>query len=186
MAFLLVLFAFQTLSAQDRFSVELRGGASFATEKLGDTDLAIGFGFEGILAYRFMSHLGVYAGWGWNKFASDNSFAGTEVDFEETGYMFGFQFSHPIGKSPVAYYVRGGGIYNHIEVENNNGDIIADSEHGIGWQLGAGVDISLGSNWHLIPGVKYQALSRDIKLETTTTAVDLNYISASIGIAKKF
>ena len=105
----------QFVAAQGKFSFELRGGVSVATQDLGDADLNTGFGFEGILDYRFMPHLGAYVGWGWNRFSAEKSFAGQDVDFEETGYPFGLQFNHPIGSSSLAYYIRGGGIYNHIE-----------------------------------------------------------------------
>ncbi|MGB5436736.1 MAG: opacity protein, partial [Maribacter sp.] len=72
------------------------------------------------------------------------------------------------------------------EVENSEGDITADSGHGIGWELGAGLNVDLGSNWHLRPQVGYRVLSRDIEIGTTTTDVNLNYIAAGVGIAKVF
>jgi outer membrane autotransporter protein len=135
-----------------------------------------------------MPHLGAYVGWGWNQFKSDNnSFAGTgDTDFEETGYTFGLQFIHPIAESSTSYLVRIGGIYNHIEVENSAGDSTADSGHGLGWELGAGLNFDLGSNWNLRPQVGYRALSRDIEIGTTTTSIDLNYVSFGVGIAKIF
>lgn len=169
-----------------RFGFELSGGASFATQKLGGADLNTGLGFEGIFHYRFMPHLGVYAGWGWNKFAADKSAIGADLDFEETGYVVGLQFKHPIGSSPMSYYVRAGGLYNHIEVENDEGDIIHDTGHGFGWQLAGGIDIPLGKNWSLTPGVKFNALSRDLDEDGVSTALDLNYLSVRVGILKKF
>lgn len=49
----LILLFTQILYAQDSFSLELRTGADFATQELGDADLNTGFGFDGILAYHF-------------------------------------------------------------------------------------------------------------------------------------
>lgn len=178
-----------TTFAQDKWSAELRPGVNFATSDLGDAELKTGYGVELALGYRFMPHLGAYAGWGWNQFKSDNnSFAGTgDTDFEETGYTFGLQFIHPLGNSDMlSYLVRVGGIYNHIEVENKAGDITADSGHGLGWEIGAGLQVDLGSNWNLRPQIGYRALSRDIEIGTTTTDVDLNYVSFGVGIAKVF
>jgi hypothetical protein len=171
---------------EKRFGFEVSGGASFATSNLGGANLQLGFGGEGIFHYRFMPHLGVYAGWGYNAFSSENSFAGNEIDFEETGYVFGLQFKHPIGISPVSYYVRAGGLYNHIEIENTDGDIIGDTGHGFGWQAAGGVDIPLGRNWSLTPGVKFNSLSGDVNMEGSTTQLDLNYIQVRVGILKKF
>lgn len=186
--FLTVLMYFwvQPLSAQNPFSVELRTGASFATQDLGDADLSAGFGFEGIVDYRFMPQLSAFAGWGWNRFTADESFLGTDVKFEETGYLLGLQFTQPIGDGPLALYARAGGIYNHIEVENDAGDITQDSGHGFGFRVGAGLDIDLGSNWLLKPGVRYQALSRELDSEGGPVDVDLTYVAVSVGIAKRF
>ena len=169
-----------------RFGFEISSGASVATHKLGGNKVNPGFGLEGILHYRFMPHLGAYAGWGWNKFGADESFAGNDVCFEETGYVFGLQFKHPVGKSGLSYYVRGGGLYNHIETENADGDIINDTKHGLGFQLAGGIDINLGSNWSLTPGIKFNSLSRETEYEGTSKQMDLNYLSLRVGILKKF
>ncbi|NTW26507.1 MAG: porin family protein [Lentimicrobium sp.] len=171
---------------EKRFGFEVSGGASFATSDLGGANLQVGLGGEGVFHYRFMPHLGAFAGWGYNAFSAENSFAGNEIDFEETGYVFGLQFKHPVGISPVSYYVRAGGLYNHIELENTDGNIIGDTGHGFGWQVAGGVDIPLGRNWSLTPGVKFNSLSGDVNMEGTTTQLDLNYIQVRVGILKNF
>lgn len=183
---LVILFTSYTLDAQDRWSLEFRSGVSFSTQDLGDADLGTGFGFEGTLAYRFMPHLSAYAGWGWNQFNADQSFAGTDVDFEETGYTFGLQFNHPLGVSDLNYLIRIGGISNHIETENESGKIIDDSGHGLGWQIGAGLQIPVSDQLSLTPTIAYRSLSRDIKINASNTAVDLNYISIAVGLSWSF
>ena len=175
-----------SLRAQNPFTLELRSGVDFATQDLGRAGLKPGLALEGIADYKFFSNLGVYAGWGWNKFAVESSYAGVEDDFEQTGYMLGLSTDYPVGRSPIAIYARAGGIYNHIEIEHVAGDIIEDSGHGWGWQVSAGIDLSLSAGWQLKPGVKFQSLSRDLEMETIKTSVDLNYLQVSIGIAKKF
>ncbi len=95
----------QSVLAQDRWSFEFRPGVNFPTKELGDAELNTGFGLEGTFAYRFMPNVGVYGGWSWNRFSSDNSFAGTDIDFEETGYTMGLQYIRPdwrIKSKPVA------------------------------------------------------------------------------------
>lgn len=82
--------------AQNKWSLEFRPAVDYATEDIADADLGLGFGAELTIAYRFMPHVSAYAGWGYNNFAVDQSFAGTDASFEETGYTFGFQFIHPI------------------------------------------------------------------------------------------
>lgn len=168
-----------------RFGLEIRPGVSMATVKLGDAELQTGMGIEGTLQYNIWNGTALYAGWGWNKFASDESFAGSHMDFEETGYVMGLRYANSFSDSPLGLFVRGGAIYNHIEVEDGD-DIIADSGHGWGWQAEAGVDISLGKGWKLSPGLKYQSLNRDLTIGTATQNVDLNYLSLGVGISKFF
>jgi len=156
-----------SIQAQDRWSVEVRPQLAVPTETLGDADLNTGYGFQIAVNYRFMEHLGVYAGWGYNHFNTDEpSFAGSEeVDFEETGYTFGLQFIHPFGGSKnVSYLMRAGAIYNHLEIENKD-EITADSGHEFGWEIGAGVQFTLGEKWQLRPQIGYRMLQKLISLK---------------------
>ena len=157
-----------------------------SSQDLGDADLGIGVGFEGTVAYRFMPHLAAYGGWDWYHFSADQSFAGADVDVEEAGYAFGLQFVHPLGESSLAYFIRAGGILSHIEMENDEGDIVADSKQGLGWEVGAGMVFSLGDRWHLAPGVRYRSLSRDIEIGAASTPVDLTYLAVEVGLSRSF
>lgn len=182
-SFLLVLFS---AAAQNKWGIEVKPGVNFATTKLGDADLKTGFGFEGTLSYRFVKHLGVYAGWSWNKFSADQSFAGSKADFEETGYCFGLQFVHPVGSSNINYMLKGGGTYNHIETENSAGNIINDTGHGLGWQAGAGAVIPLGNRFSLTPEVRYRSLARGMTIGEVKKDVNLNYVSVGVGLSFSF
>lgn len=183
----LFLFVTDPATAQDRFGVEVRIGPEFATQELGDAALNTGFGSEVVFSYRFLPHLAAYGGWGYGRFSADgNSFAGTNVDVEETGYTFGFQFIHPVRASRYGYFIRAGGVYNHIEIENDAGDITADSGHGLGWQVGAGPVITFGQRWTVMPGLRYRSLSRDIEVDGGSTDADLTYLSVGVGIMLTF
>ena len=172
---------------QDRWRIELRGGAAFPTEDLGNASLNTGFGFEGTAAYRIQPHLWLYAGWDWHRFTAEASFAGAENDFEETGYAFGLLFEHPIGRSEaVSLQVRGGGTFNHIEIENTAGDPLADSDHGLGWEAGLGAAFRLREGWQVAPGVRYRSLSRDLTLGSVTTQGDLRYLAVEVGFSRNF
>lgn len=181
-----VIFVTNQSIAQDKWSLELRPGINYATEDISDADLGVGFGAELTIAYRFMPHLAAYAGWSYNNFAADQSFAGTDASFEETGYTFGLQFIHPIGQTDIKYLIRAGATYNHIEIENNEGDITIDSGHGLGWQAEAGLVITLSENFSLLPSVRYRALNREISINNTGTPVNLNYFSAGVGLGWAF
>lgn len=172
--------------AQSRVAVEVRSGVDVATQDLGDADLDTGFGFDGLVSYRFMPHFHVFGGWGWHRFTADESFAGSDVDFEETGYSFGVEFLHPLAETNLKIYLRGGGVYNHIEVENSDGDITYDTGHGLGLQGEAGLAISMGNHWMLKPGVRYRSLSREFEINNTIYDTELTYLSFALGISRSF
>lgn len=185
---LLIIFSFNT-HAQDnpkRFGFELSTGVSMATNKLSESTLNPGFGFEGVFHYRILEHTGIYAGWGWNRLGAEESFAGDDVCFEETGYVMGLQFKHPFGISPVHYYLRAGSLYNHIETENSDGDVFNNTGHGWGWQVAGGVDVPMGKNWSFTPGIKFNSLSRESEFEGVTKELNHNYISLRVGFLRRF
>ena len=185
-AVFLILISSIALNAEERWSVEFRPGLAFATGDFSDADMGTGLNLEAAAAYRFMPHLGVYAGWGWTQFISDDSFAGEDMDFEETGYTLGLQFIHPIGTGRINYMARGGLVFNHIEIEDDEGDIVGDSDHSLGWQIEAGLGITMGDSWRFLPSVRYRAVPLEIEVGDATTDMDLTYISAGLGISRSF
>lgn len=112
------------------------------------------------------------------RFTADNSFAGPELDFEETGYTLGLRFEHPMRPtSRFLYRLEAGATYKHIEVEDADGDIIEDTGHGLGYELGAGLLVPLGETWKFAPTLRYRALARDFTIGGTTTSGDLRYVA---------
>ncbi len=174
-----------TQQTEKRFGFELNTGLSIATNKIADASLNPGFGFEGTLHYHFAQHTGLYAGWGWNRFGANNSFAGSDICIEETGYVIGLQYQQMRNQS-FGYFVRLGMLYNHLEIENNEGDIIHDTGHGPGFQLAGGLVIPLSAKWNLMPGVKFNALKRDLTDEGTTRTLKQNYLQIRVGFVRKF
>jgi len=168
-----------------RFAFELSGGPSFPTSEFVD-GIKMGFGFEGTFQYRFLPFASVYGGWGSNWLSTESTNSEDNMDYEETGYILGLQFNYPLKASSSSLFLRAGALYNHIEVENDNGEILEDTGHGLGYQVTGGIDISLGSGWSLTPGVKFNFLSGETESEGTTRQIDYQYISARIGIMKRF
>jgi opacity protein-like surface antigen len=168
-----------------RFAFEISGGPSFPTSEFVE-GIRMGFGFECTFLYRFMPHTGIYGGWGANWLSTESSISENNMDYEETGYVLGLDFRHPIGVSGLSYYLRAGALYNHIETENSDGVIIVDSGHGPGFQLAGGLDINFARNWSLTPGLKFNFLPGDTESEGITKEFNYQYISAKIGIVKRF
>lgn len=176
--------------AQRRFDLGMQAGIAITTSDFGDAALGTGSGFEAAVSYRFLRHLAVYAGWDWHRWSTESgvaTFAGTDVDVEETGYAFGLRFEHPLGaEGSPALVIRGGGTLNHTEIENQNGDVIGDSGHGLGYEIGAGVALPFGVRWRLIPGVRVRSLSRDLAMGSAVTPVRLTYVEPGIRFLWSF
>lgn len=168
--------------AQSPWSLELRGGGAVATEDFGDAALGPGVGFEVTARYRVQPHLAIYAGWDWYHFTTDDEGLGEELDIEDTGYAFGLIFQHPVS-GRVGGWLRGGGIYDHAELENQAGDITVDTEHGLGWEAGAGLSLELGDRWLLTPGARYRSFSRDLEVNGFEGSVDLSYVALEVGVS---
>jgi len=166
--------------------VEFRPGLNFPTSDFGNNDIKVGFGFELTGAYKIMPHLAAYAGWGLNEFKGEDVYLTDSITFRETGYTFGFQIIHPIGTSSFSYIARAGAIYNHIEMENITADSTTDTGHGLGWQVGAGVDYEFAPNLAFRPMLRYRSLLRDVTMENVSSELKLNYISFGIGLAWDF
>ncbi len=177
-------------SAQEsRWSVDFLAGVAAPTSEVEGNDLGTGLGFEGAVHFRLQNHLFAYAGWDWHRFAPDASFAGPDVDFEETGYVFGLSFEHPFGSEDgqgAAYRLRAGATVNHIELEDADGELIGDSRHGLGWEAGAGLVVPVSSNWKLIPEVRFRSTVREVEVGPTPVDVGLHYFTFGVGFSRRF
>lgn len=165
-------------TAQEKWQISLRPGAHIPLQKLGGVDLNTGYGADAMFAYRVVPHVYINAGWGWNRFSAKEEVEGTSINYDETGYMLGAQFNHPIKPGcKYNYFVGANAIYNHIEAKDGN-DIIHDTDHGLGWQAEAGISIPFASTFNLMPGIRYHSLTRD--------NADLRYLSVGLNVAWNF
>lgn len=171
--------------AQVPVSLELRGGAALPTADLGDATLDGGGGFGAFIAYRLRQHIDAYAGWEWHHFTTDKPFAGGDYDVEDTGYSFGLELRHP-ALLPFGLWARAGGIYNHVVLEDANGDVVADSGHELGWEAGGGAWVPLTQQLALMTGVRYRTFSATLNPGAGHVPVDLSYVAAELGVTWMF
>lgn len=182
-----ILFATPSGLKAQQLSLDLRAVGATSTQRLAGADLSVGVGFGATLAYRIQPHVSTYGGWDWMHFQAEQSFAGADMDFEETGYTLGLRFDHPIrGDSGPLFRIEAGGTYKHVEVENTSGDIVADSGHELGLEAGGGVVIPLGTAWRLTPTVRFRSLSPAFDVTGVTTKTDLRYMGVELGVSRQF
>lgn len=175
------------LGAQERIALDFRGSVAMPIEKLAGAELGTGLGFGGVFAVRVQPHLYVYTGWDWLHFNPESSFAGSDVDFEETGYTFGLRFDHPFRDgSPMTFRLEAGGTFKHIEFESNDGDAVVDSDHSLGFELGAGFTVPLAGSWRLAPMVRFRSLKPEFDFDDIVTRGNMRYVGFELGIAKRF
>lgn len=181
-ATLLVFLLITPAAAQGKLNVGFRPSVNFPVKELGGSELKKGSGFEATITYHPTSILGVYAGWGWNIFHPIES-DGETAHFEETGYRFGLRLTQPLSReSKLTVQLSAGGVMNHIETEDKDGDIIDDTGHGLGWEAEACLAVPLNDRWHIVPGVRYHALNRELSFGTMQESVDLNYVSVGVAV----
>lgn len=180
------LFVASPLLAQPRWTAEVRGGVNVAVDEFASVDLHTGAGLEIGLAARVAPDLFVYGAWDWQHREVKTQLFGTKADVEDTGYAFGLRYDAPL--SPRAKpWVRAGGIFNHVEIENDDaGDLIADSKHTLGFEAGGGLDVTLNDRWSVTPGVRYRWFEPKVRSGGAESSSTLSYVTFDIGIALKF
>jgi len=180
-----LLFA-SPLSAQPRWTAEVRGGINAALEEFNGVDLKIGPGFEMGVGLRVAPDVFVYGAWDWQNRATKTSLFGVSADVEDTGYAFGLRYVAPLS-GRVKPWVRAGGLYTHVEIEDEDaGDLIADSTHTLGFEVGGGVDLALNDRWSLTPGMRYRRFDPKVRRAGTETSATLSYMTFDVGIAWRF
>lgn len=174
-------------TAQPRWAVGARAGLAVPTQAIEGEDFGAGVGVEGSLRYRLSSGLSAYAGWDWTRFSSGLTLGETEADFEETGYVFGFRLEHTFSdEDGPTLWLRGGPTLARVEIEDLNGDFLADTGRSSGWEVGGGVGFSVGQRLSLVPGVRYRSSSHDVEIDGISYDFDLGYVSFEAGAAMIF
>jgi opacity protein-like surface antigen len=174
-------------SAQKGVMIEVRPTFAVPVGKLAGASLDMGPAFGVTASSRVWEDLYLYAGWDWAHFWAKDSFAGTKLDFEETGYTLGARFERPCPRGhPVALRLEGGATYKHVEIQNASGDLVADSKHSLGFEGAGGVAFSLSDDWKLIPMFRYRSLSPEFTVGATKTSGDLRYIGLEFTLSRRF
>jgi hypothetical protein len=177
-------------AGQSPFSVELGAGVAIPVQDYGNAELGTGFGFGANVRYRFQPRLSAYAGWEWHHFSAD--LPPSELDVEQTGYTLGLRFENPLGSARAegdpspAWWLRAGVLLAHMELEDETGESAGETDHGLGWEAGAGISWPLTNRIALAPGVRIRMLKREIDMGLGMQDATLTYIAAGLGVVIGF
>jgi opacity protein-like surface antigen len=86
----------------------------------------------------------------------------------------------------VKPWVRGGGLYNHAEIEGADGALVADSAHTLGFEVGGGLEVGLGGAWSLTPGVRYRRLEPTVRRGGVESSSTLSDVGFDVGMVLRF
>ena len=165
--------------AQYRVGLEVNGGAAFPMEDLGTMALNTGAGAGLTATLQVLPHTHLYAGWEFYRFTPEDDAAAERV--MDTGYAFGAKFQHPLLRN-IEGWVRAGGVYNHVEVENDEEEL-ADTGHELGWEAGGGLSIPLTSRFALMPGVRYRTYTGTLGNGGDGVAVEMSYLVGELRLS---
>lgn len=172
--------------SQNRWEAQFRPGLNFATEDFAGSSIKPGYGFEIIAAYHIFPQLGIYAGWGWQEFRTEEAFGMENPDLQERGYSFGLQLKYPSRNPNLLYFFQAGAVYNRLKVDNLSGELIGDTGHVFGWQAGAGIEVGIGGDVSLRPSLRYRTVGRKLEVGNWVHNAHLSYISIGVGLLKSF
>jgi opacity protein-like surface antigen len=160
------------------FSIEVRAGAAFPT---GDFGEGLNTGWTAGLTgqYNFTPMIGVYAGYQFASFSTDDEEVGEDedVNLNDRGFNAGLRAS----LSPLAGFspwVKGGLVYNELEFEVDGESVTSDSK--LGFEVGGGLAFPLGPRISVTPGVTYTMYSFDD--EDLDLDLDVSHLKVDIGL----
>lgn len=184
----LILLSAQTAHAQRRPALEIRGGLNLPTGDFGDeggVDAESEAGFGADLMIPLNPRFTLYAGAGREMFGcascDDND------GFTSTGLEGGAKILLSRGQSGVLPWLKVGAIYHKARFEFDG--VEGESDWGLGFQVGGGVDIPLGEVLSFSPGIRYQrytATFEPLDLEFFEIDNDVGFLSLDMGLHIQF
>lgn len=170
------------MNAQERWFVELRPSVNIPTHEVDGRSLATGPGMEVGIAYLYTPQWGVQFGMGYGQF---NTFGTAGQYYVEQGASLGLRFFQPlIGR---VYGVLGAGsVYHQLFIKEGNGQELARTDLGFGWQAEGGIALVFDERWSVSPTIRYRSLSREINEGDVTDRIDLDHISIALAFGLWF
>jgi opacity protein-like surface antigen len=166
-------------------AIEVRGGAYIPTGDFAE-GVGTGFGLGGIVSYRVIPALDIYAGYSWQSFPidDDEEFDDVDIDIEDSGFAVGVRFEVPAAAN-LGPWIRAGLILHQAKFSGSDGSVSVSftSDRTAGLELGGGVAIPVTPNLSITPGVSFRTYKPtfDIAGEIETSDESLSYFGLEIG-----
>jgi hypothetical protein len=182
--FCLILAASKSATGQSRWGIDCKPSLNFPTLLFSGIKLQPGFGFDAQVTYHVAGNVSVYGGWVWALFPQ-NKTDGNALRVQRLGSSFGLKFTQPINKYNLEYYVKGGGLHQHLSIENSAQKHFNTDPHW-GWQIESGLSLPLDYGIALQPGLKYTTVAGNIEENGSRSGFHLNDLSAGIILSIRF
>ena len=183
-ALLLMVMAISPATVgQSKWGVDCRPSLNFPTKLFNGSKLEPGFGFDIGVTYNVIGNVSIFGGWGWSSFPQ-NKADGNVMNVEKMGSNAGIKFIHPLSSYNLAYFIKGGGVYQHVKIQKTM-EKHFNSGQEWGWQIESGLSLPLDANISLEPGLKYTSLSGVIRQDDSHAQFHLNDLSAGIILCIK-
>lgn len=162
------------------FAIEARAGLAFPIDFEG---VETGLTFGGDVIFQATPMFGIYAGYNFATFGiDDEAFEGEEFDedvdvnIEVKGLRAGVRANLPLATAGASPFAFGGLVYQSLgfNVSDGESEGSLSSDEELGFELGAGVEIPLGSRLSFTPAVSY------VKIE------DAKAVKADVGLKIRF
>lgn len=168
--------------------VGLSGGAAFPTGELGRDDaVSTGWGFEVNGVLQVAPAVGVYGAYDRYGFEIDRGgifgIGDAQGDLVDQGFAGGIVIAVPTAGLGLGPWIRGGAIYNSVQFDYDSVEDDPESDSGLGFEVGAGLDFPLGFVVSVAPSVRYRSYEPDF---AGTNDFRMSYVVGELGLTFRF
>jgi hypothetical protein len=171
-----------TAQAQGIFplAVEARGAFAMPQGEWNDGDeIGNGFGYGINGRLQVFPLISIYGGWDRYSFDVDGDSEATDTGLHAGGYI-SLPLSAVTGVSPFAF---AGVVYNSTELAFSGVTSSAESDDGLGYEVGAGLAIPFAPTLSLTPAVRYRSHNAEFPSITGgDSELTVSYISFDLGL----
>lgn len=125
-----------------------------------------------------------YIGWGYSIFNYDHQNSNESYDIEQTGYSFGIKSMQNFLSIDTSLYA--GITYKHYEHELDSIDLMEDSGHDLGYELGFIMAIPINQSWDVYGKLGYEYSSNELSIASCCNIEFGSEVITSIGTRFNF